>query len=86
MAPALVFTPPLLYLLLVSLALPVVAILAQGLKVRAIEEPVTADRPRDDVIHAGCGLNDSIPIALCTQRMFGAECLGQLGPPGRVVG
>ena len=76
---------PFLYLLLVLLTLQVVAFVAKGLEVGAIEEPVGADRPRDDVVHAGRGSYDAVPVAFGAERMLGPEGAGQPRPPRGVV-
>jgi hypothetical protein len=70
----LMFLFPLFDTFLVPLALAVVAVLAQGLKVRPVEEPLlAADGPGCDVIHAGGGPDDTVAIALRTQRMLCPE-------------
>ena len=64
---------PFLYLLLVSLSLLVVAVVAQCLEVGAVIESVSAYRPRDDMVHAGRRLDDSLAVAFSAERMVGAE-------------
>ena len=77
---------PLLNLLLILLPLLVVTVVAQCLKVRAVKETVSAYRPRDDVVHAGRRLDDSLSVAFSAKRMLCPEGTGQSRPPCRVVG
>ena len=54
--------------------------------IREAEEPLlAADGPGCDVIHAGGGPDDSVAVALRTQRMLGPERPGQSRPPVGVV-
>ena len=76
---------PLLDLLLILLALLMVAVVAEGLKVRPVIEPVAADRPRLDMVHAGRRPDDSLPLAFSAKRMLCPESPGQSGPPVCVV-
>jgi hypothetical protein len=76
---------PFLNLLLVTLSLLVVAFLAQGLEVGPVEEPVSADRPRYDVVHAGGRPDDTLAVAFGAEGMVGTEGLGEPRPPVRVV-
>ena len=64
---------PFLDSFLVLLTLQVVALVAQRLEVGAVVESVSAYRPRDDVVHAGRRLDDSLAVAFSAERMVGAE-------------
>lgn len=77
---------PFLDLLLVLLALQVVALVAQRLEVGAVVEPVGADGPRDDMVHAGGRPDDSLAVAFSAERMLYPEGPGQPRPPCGVVG
>ena len=76
---------PFLYLLLILLALLMVALITEGLKVCPVIEPVAADRPGLDVVHAGRGLDDALRLAAGAQRMLGPEGPAQSRPSERVV-
>ena len=77
---------PFLYLLLILLTLQVVALVAQRLEIGAVVEAIRAYRPRDDVVHAGRGFDDSLAVALGAERMVCPEGPGQPRPPCGVVG
>ena len=64
---------PFLDSFLILLALQVVAFVAQCLEVGAVVETISAYRPRDNVVHAGRRLDDSLAVAFSAERMVGAE-------------
>jgi len=70
---------------LVLLTLQVVAFVAERLEVGNVVEPILADRPRYDVVHAGCRLDYPVGLAHLAERVCRAEGAGEPRPPVGVV-
>ena len=70
---------------LILLSLQVVAVVAECLEVGSVVEPVAAYRPRFDMVHAGGGLDDAVPLAFRAEWMLGPEGPGEFRPSAGVV-
>ena len=76
---------PFRYPILVPLALLLVALVAEALKVAPIEEEIGADGERDDVVNAGGWFDDPFGLARLAEGMADTEGGRQSRPPCGMV-